>query len=181
MIIVTHVACSRRSLSRARRSVQNELDCTPGKRGRGRGGRGGREPLVSPRFFFVNTGYHAQGEELLIKAAEKRSKRLTDSVVQKCLRLSLVHYFLCRGLFNCDVGRLRRGKKDRKRAGDDGKGREEARLRFSLFLTGKILLHQRIPKPPFSSVWQRDWSLRQECPFWGPFSKKCVFGVWTKG
>ena len=45
---VLYLACSRHSDSRARRSVGSELNCTPGKRG---GGRGGLPPLVSPRFF----------------------------------------------------------------------------------------------------------------------------------
>ena len=50
------LACSRRSDSRARGSVESESNCTPGKRGGTREGE--REspspfaPLVSPRFFF---------------------------------------------------------------------------------------------------------------------------------
>ena len=52
------LACSRRSDSRARGSVGSELNCTPGKRGRG--SEGGEDespppypPLVSPRFSFL--------------------------------------------------------------------------------------------------------------------------------
>ena len=60
-----NVACSRRSDSRARRSVGSELNHTPGKRGEKREGRGENEATafppspvfpssLPPFFFFVN-------------------------------------------------------------------------------------------------------------------------------
>ena len=132
----------------------------------------------------VNDNCHArlvQERSSQLRLQRRGVKRFTDSDAQKCLRLSFT--LLCIGLFCC-VRRMEteeRGKRSKAHGGRWEGEREKARVRSSLFPIGEILVHQRIRKPPFSSVWQRDWSLRQKCPFWEPFSKKCVFGAGTKG
>ena len=61
-----------------------------------------------------------------LRLQRKGVKRLTDSVVQKCLRLSFTLSSTEASFVVYVVWRLRRGK-DRKRAGDDGKGKERKR------------------------------------------------------